>query len=170
VDAYTAIVTKRDTRSYADEPVEDDVLLRLLQAGRMAGSSKNTQPVRFVVVRDRDRIRALATSGDFAAWIPDAPVVVAVVVPNVARDFDAGRAAQNVMLAAHAAGLATCPVGVHHQERARPALGLPDTHRVAMLVTLGHPGPPGPPRPDGARLPLETYVAWEVWPPADGPR
>lgn len=168
MDAYEAIVTKRDTRSYAGEPVADDVLLRLLQAGRMAGSSKNSQPVRFVVVRDPERIRALATSGDFAAWIPVAPVVIALVVPNDARDFDAGRSAQNVMVAAHAAGLATCPVGVHHQERARAALRLPATHRVAMLLTLGHPGPPEPPRPDGDRLPLEAYVADEVWPAAGG--
>ena len=163
MDAYEAIVTKRDTRSYAPEPVAEDLLQRLLQAGRMAGSSKNSQPCRFVVLQDVTHKRELAACGDFAAWIPDAPVNVAVVIPNESRDFDAGRAAQNLMVAAHAEGLATCPVAVHHEDCARRALGLPATHRVAMIVTLGHPGPPGPPRPDGARLPLEDYVHRERW-------
>ena len=54
MDAYKAIVTKRDTRAYTDKAISDEVLGRVLQAGRMAGSSKNTQPVRLVVIRDRD--------------------------------------------------------------------------------------------------------------------
>ena len=54
MDAYKTIVTKRDTRTYTDQRIPDEVLQRILQAGRMAGSSKNTQPVRLVVIRDRE--------------------------------------------------------------------------------------------------------------------
>ncbi len=52
MDAYQTIVTKRDSRSYLEKPIEDEVLRRIVQAGRMAGSAKNTQPCRFVVVRE----------------------------------------------------------------------------------------------------------------------
>ena len=66
MDAYKAIVTKRDTRSYVDKPIDDDVMGRILQAGRMAGSSKNTQPVRLVVTRDREWLKEIATCGTFS--------------------------------------------------------------------------------------------------------
>src|SRR3712207_2523211 len=70
---YDVIRTKRDTRAYADRPIPEETLQRILQAGRMAGSSKNSQPVRFVVLRDRARKEELAARGDFAtelAWAP----------------------------------------------------------------------------------------------------
>ena len=66
MDAYEAIITKRDTRSYTNEPIAEDVLRRVLQAGRMAGSSKNRQPFRFVVVRDKSHMAELAKCGDFS--------------------------------------------------------------------------------------------------------
>jgi hypothetical protein len=62
MDAYKAIVTKRDTRSYTDDSIPNEVLNRVIQAGRMAGSSKNTQPIRLVIIRDREWLE-VATCG-----------------------------------------------------------------------------------------------------------
>ena len=73
MDAYTCIRTKRDSRQYQDRPVPDEVLHRILQAGRMAGSSKNTQPWAFVVLRDPERKAELAACGQFAQHVPPAP-------------------------------------------------------------------------------------------------
>jgi nitroreductase len=167
MDAYKALVTKRDTRSYADGKVDEGVLRRILQAGRMAGSAKNTQPCRFVVLQDRARKEELAKCGDFSAWIPNAAVNVAVVHPDEARDFDAGRAAQNIMVAANAEGLASCPVTMHHQDPAREVLGLPEGYRVGIVVALG-PGErehdAGRPNADqAARQPLDEYVHHDRW-------
>lgn len=75
MDAYAAVVGKRDTRSYTDEPVGDDDLRRVLQAGRMAGSAKNAQLTRLVVVTDSEQRRRLTESGDFTSWIHTAPVI-----------------------------------------------------------------------------------------------
>ena len=61
MDALTALRTKRDTRSYADQPVDDDTLDTLLDAARMAGSAKNVQPVRMIVVTDQATKTALKT-------------------------------------------------------------------------------------------------------------
>jgi nitroreductase len=67
------------------------------------------------------------------------------------------------MIEAHALGLATCPVTVHHQDRLRAALGLPETMEGPMGITLGHPGPLDPNRPRARRLPLEDLVHREAW-------
>lgn len=164
MDAYQALVSKRDTRSFTGEPVSEESLHRILQAGRMAGSAKNRQPVSFVVLKDRSRKEELATCGDFAAWIPETAVTIAVVMPEGEREFDAGRAAQNLMVAANAEGLASCPATMHHTECANEVLGLPDGYRVHIVVGLGH-GPTAheQKRPDAARKPFEDYVHYDRW-------
>lgn len=163
MDALRAITSKRDSRSFTDEPVDDPTLERILQAGRMAGSAKNTQPCSYVVVRDEARKEELAGCGNFSVWIPHAPVNVAVVMPPEGRDFDAGRAAQNMMVAANALGLASCPVTMHDQDCARRVLGLPDGYTTAIVIALGHPVPGSNTGMGAARNALGEIVHRERW-------
>jgi nitroreductase len=160
---YDVIRTKRDTRAYADRPIPEPALRRILQAGRMAGSSKNTQPVRFVVLRDQGRKAELAACGDFSAHMPSAPVVVAVVLLPDGGPFDAGRAAQNMMVAAWAEGITSCPTSMHRPECAAEVLGLPPDHRVAITLPFGYPVTQEQPRPGRPRLPLADYVHEDRW-------
>jgi nitroreductase len=162
MDAYRAIVTKRDTRSYKPDPVPDELLTRALNAARMAGSAKNSQVTRLVVATDSDLKEQLAACGDFTAWIPSAPVVIVFVIPtDTGRLFDVGRMAQNLMIAGHADGLASCPVTFHHQDRMRDAIGLPQTHEGPMGVTLGFPAPVDEAtRMRGARISLDELVRY----------
>lgn len=160
---YDVIRTKRDTRTYADRAVPEETLQRILQAGRMAGSSKNSQPVRFVVLRSRERIEELAACGDFATHLPSAPVVVAVVLMPDGGPFDAGRAAQNMMMAAWAEGLTSCPTSMHHPDCAAEVLGLPPDHRVAIALPFGYPAEAAESRPGRPRLPLSEYVHEDRW-------
>lgn len=139
MDAYKNILTKRDSRSYSSQEISDEVLHRILQAGRMAGSSKNTQPWGFIVIGDDEQKASIATCGDFANHVPNAPLVIAVVLTPGGSGFDAGRAAQNMMLAAWDAGITSCPVALHHRECAVEALGLPEDHTPAMLLAFGYP-------------------------------
>jgi nitroreductase len=164
MDAYQAIIGKRDTRRFLDEPVAGDLLARVLQAGRMAGSAKNSQLNRVVVVTESEGRRQMAGCGDFTAWIHEAPVVLVLVVPvEGGRLFDVGRMAQNMMVAAHASGLGSCPVTFQHQDRVRAALGLPADMEGPMGVILGHPGPPDDRRLPAPRIPLEELVHRERW-------
>jgi len=160
---YDVIRTKRDTRIYAERRIPEEALRRILQAGRMAGSSKNTQPVRFVVLRDQARKEELAACGDFSTHLPSAPVVVGVVLLPDGGPFDAGRAAQNMMVAAWAEGITSCPTSMHRPECAAEVLGLPPDHRVAITLPFAYPAEGGPIRVGRSRLPLYEYVHEDKW-------
>lgn len=163
METYQAIVGKRDTRDYEDRPIPDEALQRILQAGRMAGSSKNAQPIRLVVIRDPGQRAALARCGDFTTHLASSPLVVAIVRFDGSRPFDAGRAAQNMMLAAYDLGIASCPVGIQHDGPAREVLGTPADTVVAMALTFGYPRGGRVVGRGERRLPLDEYVHWERW-------
>lgn len=138
MDAYKAIVNKRDQRAFLARPISEDALERILQSGRMTGSSKNREPNRFVVVRDRQRLAAIAALSGFARWMADAAVAI-VIAQTERHDFDAGRCAQNMMLAAWNEGVASCPNGMPDPARTASVLGLDDDERPVIVLTFGYP-------------------------------
>ena len=163
MEAYTCIRSKRDSRSYKSDPIPEETLQRILQAGRMAGSSKNIQPWAFVILRDEARKKEIAGCGDFAKHVPSAPLVIAVVLTPGGGPFDAGRAAQNMMLAAWDEGITSCPVAMHKQECAAEALGLPPEHRVAIVLSFGYPETEASLHRGVPRTPLAELVHQERW-------
>ena len=174
MDVYQTIVSKRDTRAFELRPIPDDVLHRILQAGRMAGSAKALEPVRFVVIRDQDQKQAISACGLSTQHLLTAAAVVAIVLePEMGvvgapltifrGPFDSGRAAQNMMLAAWAEGVASCPASMHHAEDAAAVLGLPAGYVVANTIAFGYPAASAPGRPQRPRKPLDEYVHWERW-------
>jgi nitroreductase len=158
---------------FTEQGVPEEALRRILQAGRMAGSSKNSQPCRFVVVDDQTVKEEVAKCGDFAQWSPTAPLLVAVALPDDGAapgagaaprgEFDAGRAAQNMMVAAWAEDIGSCPVSMHRPECARDALGLPQEFRVAIVVAFGYRARPPKSTPESARKPWDEYVHRNRW-------
>lgn len=165
MDAYRAVVSKRDTRAFTGDPVSDDDIRRLLTAARMAGSAKNSQVARMVAVTDAAQRAALVACGDFTSWLGRPPLVVVFTMPEgPGRLFDLGRMAQNLMVVANALGLASCPVTFHHQDRIRDVLDLPDGVVAPNGVGVGHPAPSDLPNPvAGPRLDLDELVHWQRW-------
>jgi nitroreductase len=170
MDAYLAVVSKREVREYTDRPVPEDVLTKILQAGRASGSSKNTQPWRFVVLKDRQHRHDLASAIMAPRNLDRCAVAIAVVLLTERMRFDAGRVAQNLMIAAWALGVGSCPNSVRPDEhdRMRQDLRAPAESAIATIITLGYPAP-GQPRPRTKadpekilakvnRLPLEELV------------
>lgn len=162
---YEAIVSKRDLRVYTDDPIADDVLQNILQAGRMAGSAKNEEANRLIVITDTDVMNKVAEAGDFASWIPTSAVIVGFAAPSAQlRLFDVGRQAQNMMLAAHAAGVGSCPVTLHHPDAARASVGLPADWEMPMVITLGVPVKDHPDSPlKRTRVALEDLVLYNSY-------
>ena len=163
MDAYKCIVSKRDTRAYLDKPIEDEKLKRIVQAGRMAGSSKNTQPARLVVLRDPERKKEMAACANFAQHLPSAAVGIAICLPETGSDFDAGRSAQNMMLAAWSMGIASCPCSMHDQTCVKQALGLPEDYHVVVVLALGYPNPAVSMHLGKKRVELAELVHEERW-------
>jgi nitroreductase len=135
VDPYLAIASKRDERLYADAPISADVRGRVLDAGRLSGSSKNRQRWEFVVVSGdaKDRLAE-------AVYAPEnlrtAALVIAIV--GEASGFDAGRCAQNMMLAAWGDGVVSCPNGVRDADAAAASCG----GEVRAILSFGYPARP----------------------------
>ena len=170
MDTYLAVVAKREVREYTDRPVPDGVLTKILEAGRATGSAKNSQPWRFVVLKEREHRHDLANAMMAPRNLDRCNVAIAVVLLNERLRFDAGRVAQNMMVAAWALGVGSCPNSVRpdEQDRIRQDLGVPAEAAIATVITLGYParGQPRPrPKADPEkivaklnRLPLEELV------------
>jgi nitroreductase len=163
MDAYRAVVDKRDQRDFLDRPLPEATLRRILQAGRMTGSSKNREPNRFVVVRDRERAAALAGLSRFGRWLKRAAAIV-VITQTEPHEFDAGRCAQNMMIAAWADGVGSCPAHLPEGEVAK-LLGIPDTLTINRVIGFGYVDPASTPPASVARRrhPLEDLVHLEMW-------
>jgi nitroreductase len=136
---YRTIKGLRAVRHYESRPLDPADLAAILEAGRWTGSSKNVQGWIFVVVEQPEARERLATAGDYTDPIRRAAAAVALVKTVAGNDFDIGRAAQNVMLAADARGVASCPITLHHDDVARRVLELTDGQECRYAIALGYP-------------------------------
>lgn len=166
-ETYRSLLSLRTVRKFRPEPLDDADLTAILEAGRWTGSAKNRQAWRFVVITDRQQMNRLADCGDFSVPMRNAAAVVAPVRLPDGYDWDMGRVAQNMMLAAAAIGVGSCPVTLHDEECSRRVLGLPEGHRCHVTVVLGYPDEEAEERGRaarpiaGGRLPLEDLVRRE---------
>jgi nitroreductase len=155
MDAYLAIASKREVRQYADRPLPDDAVRRILDAGRVAGSSQNRQNRRFIAIRDRDLLERLAPCVYTPTNVLGAALAVAIVIAGKGPTaFDAGRAGQNMMLAAWNEGIGSSPNGIADAELLVEVLGPGEDERIAIVVTFGYPARPS----DPARRTPEEWI------------
>jgi nitroreductase len=173
VDVDEAIRRVRVVREFQPEPLDDAVLVRIVDAGRLAGSSKNLQRWTFIVVTDRDTLRRLATVGPYAGHLAGAPAAIALVTPDPrAADgplsvmWDLGRAAQNMVLEAFALGIGSCPATVYQQALAREILGYPTDQHCEYVLSIGRPRYPAQleraPRAGGRRR-MDEVLRRDHW-------
>jgi nitroreductase len=140
MDTLLAIASRRDQRRYLPEPLAEDVVTRILDAGRLAGSAANRQPWTFLVVTGRARVEALAESVFEPGNLLGAGLVVAIVVKGKGPvSFDAGRAAQNMLLAAWNQGIASCPNGLADRDAVHATLELAEEQSPVIVLSFGVP-------------------------------
>ncbi len=140
MDTYLAIASRREGRKYADRAVSEGVRHRILDAGRLAGSSQNRQPWHFYVLDDRALVERVAETVYAPSNLLGATLVVVITVAGKGSlPFDAGRAAQNMMLAAWNEGVAGCPNGMKDSEKTAELLGLEEGEKPAIILSFGYP-------------------------------
>jgi nitroreductase len=171
MNVWEAIQQKRAVRHYKNEQIPEDAIMRILNAGRRSQSSKNTQPWHFIAIQDqamRDRVSQL---GNFAEWVKQAPLVIAIVTPNVEADrsnwiaFDIGQAAAYMQLAAQELGIGSVIGRLHRWEQTPEVLGFPEDMRCDVVLGFGYPteDEQQKPRNPQGRRPLDDIVHWEKW-------
>jgi nitroreductase len=146
VKTWKTITTVRAVRAFKHAPVEPKRLAKILEAGRRAPSSMNEQRWAFVVVREPDRLAALAQVGNYAGHLAKAPVAIAFVTPDSPDHedresiaFDLGQCVQSMLLAAWEMGIGGCHAAVYDEAAVRRILGLPEGRRCDYLISLGYP-------------------------------
>jgi nitroreductase len=162
MDAIEALRTRRCCRRYTDQPVAPALLEQIIDAGRLAATARNEQPCDFVVVTSAETRRRIADLSEHGKFIAESPACIAVIAKDTKYYVEDGSAAtQNLLLAAHAVGLASCWVAGDKKAYAPQIvelLGAPPTMRLVALVAVGYPRTdlPNPPK-----RPLEEVIHWE---------
>ena len=151
MNLHEVIKTRRSIRSYKPDLIPEDVLNRVLDAGRIAPSGSNRQPWRFILVKDEAIKRELAEACNNQLWVAEAPVVVAACGKNLNYNrggymgdmsmlMDLSIAFTHLILAARGEGLGTCWIGAFTNDEVKELLGVPDEDwNVAAISPLGYP-------------------------------
>lgn len=141
MDAFEAARTVLAVREYRHDPIPEDVVRRIVEAGRLTGSSQNGQPWHFVVVTDRDTLRQVTDAVPYGRYGADAALAIAVAVERRSRFglSDASRAIQSMILTAWTEGVGSNWTGFTGMEQVRSILGIPDEYDVVAVVPFGYP-------------------------------
>ncbi len=141
MDVFEAVRTVLAVRSYQDRPIPDDVARRIVEAGRLTGSSMNMQPWRFVVVRNRGTLRRLGELARSGPYIAGAPLAIVVAIEKASKFgvSDASRAIQSMVLTAWAEGVGSNWAGFGGLDAIGKLVRLPAELEVLAVVPFGYP-------------------------------
>ena len=165
-----AIRLKRAVRKFTDQPLPEETILAILNAGRRAQSSKNTQPWYFIAITDKVTLKQLSECGEWASHLAGAALGVAIIHSNPAERFqilfDIGQAAAYMQLAAWELGVGSCLATIYNEEMARQVLSFPVDLHLRFAISFGYPLESelmtSPPR-KGGRRELSEIVHHQVW-------
>lgn len=157
-----AIRTKRSVRKFTAQPVPEEAIREILDAGRRAQSSKNDQPWTFILIQNKETLKAVSECGAYAGHIAGANFAV-VLVDHHNWAFDIGQAAAYMQLAAWDLGISSCLAYFGMQEKLKEILGIPAEASAEIGLSFGYSAEePRPARKTG-RKPLEDILKREHW-------
>jgi nitroreductase len=149
MDAIEVIMTRRSIRKYTAQPVADEDVERLLQAGMAAPSSANEQPWHFVVIKDRSLLEQVPSFQPFSHMLKEAALAILICedpgleVLKGRGMLDCSAATENILLAAHALGLGAVWLGIYpvkeRMNSMRKLLQIPSQIVPVALVSVGYP-------------------------------
>lgn len=146
MDFTEVIAARKSVRKYSDKPVDNGLILKCLEAARIAPSWANKQCWHFIVVRDKERIEKLSSMINF--WLKDAPAVIVACGDPSRSGFkneqhyylvDVAIALEHLVLAATNEGLGTCWIGAFNEETVKALLEIPKEIKVVAMTPIGFP-------------------------------
>jgi nitroreductase len=159
---YNIIRTKRAVRNFTDKDVPGAIIEQILDAGRLAQSSKNVQPWHFILIQNRETLRQLAQFGKYAGHLEGAKFAIALV-GEPGYDFDLGQAAAYMQLAAWEQGVGSCLASMWEPDKAKAVLGVPAEKQLDIAISFGYPAEEPSPPQKGGRKPVQDVVLQETW-------
>jgi len=177
MDFERLILTRQSDRRYMPDPVSREDVLKCLEAARMAPSACNSQPWKFIVVDDKEKLMEMADAAEglgMNKFTRGVPVMVAVVLEKMNatarlgsllkhKDYsmlDLGMAVEHFCLQAADLGLGTCIMGWFDEKRIARLLGVPRRKRIPLIISLGYPENPTRRK---VRKPVEEMSSWNSY-------
>jgi nitroreductase len=161
MDALRCIRTRREIRDYLDKPIPQDCIDEILEAGRLAPSSKNSQPWHFIVIRDKGTLSRISDLTPTGKHIAKAPLAIAIVMEDAKLpEVDGARAGQNMILAAWSLGVGSCWITNFYDDGVKDLLGVPQRMRLVTVLPFGYPTEPRTARRK-IRRPIDEIVHYE---------
>ncbi len=143
MEVFEAVRTGLAVREYQDKPVPPETVRRIVEAGRLTGSSMNRQPWHFLVVQNRDTLRQLGALAKTGPYVAQAPLAIVVAIQRTPFAVsDGSRAIQSMMLTAWSEGIGSNWVGFMGMKEVKPLLGIPDDLDVLAIIPFGYPARP----------------------------
>lgn len=173
MEVLEAIRNRRAVRQFKPDIVDDESLKKILDAARWAPSPFNIQPWEFIVIKDKETLKAISKVARYAGYLEAAPMAIAVVVPPIDNKFSwiesigepkfaAAIAAQNIMLAAWDMGIGSCWVSTD-REKAAKILKLPGKYFLLAVIPIGYPLSESLKPEKITRKPLESMIMYETY-------
>lgn len=152
MNVYETILKRRSIRKYKQLEVNADILNKLINAARVAPQGANLQPLKYIVVNNKELLSSIFDTIGWAAYIkpegnpkederPTAYIVVLAdtEIKKVGYDIDAGAAVENILLTAEEESLGTCWLGAINRDKIKAILNIPERYVVHTMVALGYP-------------------------------
>lgn len=142
MDVFEAAQERRSIRSYQDKPVPREKLEKILEAGRLAPSARNSEPWHFIAVTNAEKRKELS-KGTWAKFLAQSPLVIVACGDKKASPdwyaIDVALAVENMVLTAVSEGLGTCCVGSFNEKDVKVALKVPENFEVLVMLAVGYP-------------------------------
>ena len=169
MDVLTAIKERRSIRKYADKPVEEEKLQKVLEAARLSPSARNQQEWKFIVVKDPETRKKLTEEAIGQPFVGEAPIILVCCGTEPESIMRCGQprytvdlsiATAYMILAAYEQGLGTCWLGSFDENKVKDILDIPEGVRVVSITPLGYPDESPAPRP---RKELDEIISYDKY-------
>jgi len=170
MNVLDAVKARKSVRSYLEKPIEEEKLISVLEAGRLAPSASNRQEWRFIIVRDETTKKKISDAANRQGFVGDATAIIVacaetdehlMMCGQPCYPIDVAIALDHITLAAVENGLGTCWIGAFNEGQVKEILGIPDEIRIVGLMPIGYPADPS--AKEKTRLSFDRIVKYEHW-------
>lgn len=150
MNVYETIISRRTIRKFKQEEIDPEMLRKLVNAGRLAPSAANLQPLEYLIIDDKNLKERIFPSLSWAGYIrpegdpaeSERPVAYIIIIadrkisPN--PEIDIGASAENISLAAGEGNIGCCWIGAFKKKKVNKIIDLADSHSVELILALGY--------------------------------